>query len=492
PENNAAIFFWRAVGPSEYKELYEWLYSSPHFKAIGARQLPGQGNYFLSLGDYLDGPARDKVPIAEGESQEVAINRILKQEEQALTRPWSKKDFPILHQWLESNKEPLRLVALGAERPRYYWPLDSVADKHDEDAVVDLVDAYPGLYDDYLTWNINAIARALVMRSMLQLHEGDFAKAWRDLLTCHRLGRLVTQGPTMRHFYFGIYSQSLAFEAEAAMAHHGFVTRERAAKIQRARQDLPTAPSFVDKVNFAERLELLDIASRAPRKNISFWRILEGQHAQTWSMNVSGKMILKGTDWDEVLRRCNSWHDDIVNTAKQVSRGKGVKAQAKLLDQYVKIVMSAKRPLRTQTERLKAFAKLRSFLTERASSLLIARVASPHVLIHKEAEMRLDIRERLNRIVFALEDYRRDHRKYPEKLAQLQQKHLEHLPRDLHGNGEFRYRPNDVGYLLYSVGPDGEDGYQAAPANRIELPFGFDTVSEFKDEIIIRTPQKKK
>ena len=87
----------------------------------------------------------------------------------------------------------------------------------------------------------------------------------------------------MKHFYFGIISQSLAFEAEAAMAHHGFVTRERAAKIQRARQDLPTAPSFVDKVSFAERLELLDIASRAPRKNISFSRILTGQDAQTAS-----------------------------------------------------------------------------------------------------------------------------------------------------------------------------------------------------------------
>ena len=64
----------------------------------------------------------------------------------------------------------------------------------------------------------------------------------------------------------------------------------------------------------------------------------------------------------------------------------------------------------------------------------------------------------LNRFMFALEAYRRDHDgNYPAALADLRERYLEEIPLDPFSGEAFRYVLEESGFLLYSVGPNGID-----------------------------------
>ena len=60
-------------------------------------------------------------------------------------------------------------------------------------------------------------------------------------------------------------------------------------------------------------------------------------------------------------------------------------------------------------------------------------------------------------VAFALAAYRRDHGSYPAKLDDLAPKYLAAVPDDLFSGQAVLYRLSDKGYLLYSVGVNGED-----------------------------------
>jgi hypothetical protein len=70
-------------------------------------------------------------------------------------------------------------------------------------------------------------------------------------------------------------------------------------------------------------------------------------------------------------------------------------------------------------------------------------------------------------LAFALARYQREHGRYPEELAALAPKYLERVPVDLFSGKPLIYRPNENGYLLYSVGVNGKDdegrGYDDQP-----------------------------
>jgi hypothetical protein len=61
------------------------------------------------------------------------------------------------------------------------------------------------------------------------------------------------------------------------------------------------------------------------------------------------------------------------------------------------------------------------------------------------------------KVAFALAAHRSDVGDYPKQLTDLVPKYLEAVPPDLFATEPLRYRPKKLGYLLYSVGPNGED-----------------------------------
>jgi hypothetical protein len=75
----------------------------------------------------------------------------------------------------------------------------------------------------------------------------------------------------------------------------------------------------------------------------------------------------------------------------------------------------------------------------------------------QDAVDRLEQVQRNQRLAFALAAYHRDHGRYPTKLDDLAPTYLAAVPNDLFSEKPLIYRPADKGYLLYSVGVNGQD-----------------------------------
>ena len=63
----------------------------------------------------------------------------------------------------------------------------------------------------------------------------------------------------------------------------------------------------------------------------------------------------------------------------------------------------------------------------------------------------------LTRLAFALAAYRADHGKYPAELASLLPKYMAAVPADRFTGKPLKYKLTKSGYLLYSVGRNGND-----------------------------------
>src|SRR5262249_45693139 len=80
-------------------------------------------------------------------------------------------------------------------------------------------------------------------------------------------------------------------------------------------------------------------------------------------------------------------------------------------------------------------------------------------LFHKvqQAADRAEQRHANLHIAFALACYQRENGQYPSKLEALAPKYLPAIPKDSFSGKALIYRPSEKGYLLYSVGVNGED-----------------------------------
>ena len=98
-----------------------------------------------------------------------------------------------------------------------------------------------------------------------------------------------------------------------------------------------------------------------------------------------------------------------------------------------------------------------------------------------EAEDRAAVTLRMTEVALALAAYRSDHGSYPEKLDQLVPNYLDEVPQDVFTEGELRYKPSGEDYVLYSVGPNGQD--EEGRIGDSEPP---------GDDVVIRTPSPER
>ncbi len=95
--------------------------------------------------------------------------------------------------------------------------------------------------------------------------------------------------------------------------------------------------------------------------------------------------------------------------------------------------------------------------------LLMSVSPSMMEMVHTSLEVaelgyrRVQTKRRLLMADLAVGRYHERHGSYPERLADLVPEFLEKPPEDPFGRGLLRYRRSESGFLLYSVGPDGDD-----------------------------------
>ena len=301
------------MGPGE---TLKGAYRERYFRMLGVPPLPERGDYFVSLEQYLakqKGSAKPGGAKPESETNKELYELMDRVERQ----PWTKQQFPLLAKWLAANERPLALLVEASKRPRRYDPLVGPPN-------VSLI-AVPQPGSDAFHFS-GGVADALTARAMLWLSAAKVDESWEDLLTCHRLARLVGQGPTLIDTLVARRLDGQACASNQALLEHAPLTAGRIAKMREDLDRLPPMPKVADRIDVAERLTYLDIVLDCTRKGraslaeVKFGAEIELTGAKELSHVVEALARYSASttiNWDLPLRIGNSWYDRIVDAYRK-------------------------------------------------------------------------------------------------------------------------------------------------------------------------------
>ena len=427
--NNAVVDFFRATPEPEGTKM-----PAAFWRLLGITAPAKSADDFRGLGRFL----KDQ-KIATTDPR---FDRILDNQGKAVRRPWKRKQYPQIAAWLDANKKGLAHVIRGTKKSRYFSPLVVTTDKPGRPSGLIGV-LLPGVQQS------RSFARALAARAMLHLGEGRVEAAWQDLLACHGLGRLVSQGPTLIEALVGIAIESIATSSTLAYIEHTKPTAKPVASHLKDLSRLPNRGLMADKIHLTERLMFLDtVLLVAEGKTLDEVLGFVGASKQLHKL-VKGAGTAK-IAWDEALRVGNRWYDRINKVTRIENRQQRFEGFAKLEAE----LRSLAKNLRKQ-EAAKLLAKPKP--AGKLIGDILVTLMLPVLSAAQKAEDRVIQFQRNLQVAFALAAWRSDRGGYPKRLAVLAPKYLKSVPTDIFNGKPLNYRVTKTGYLLYSVGPNGKD-----------------------------------
>jgi hypothetical protein len=419
-----------------------------------------KGDYFIGfnsfLKKYVDLTSDENAGyLAQEENQERAINR-----------PWKQSDFPYIAAWLKANEKPLALTIEACKRPNYYSPLIS-----------NNVNNKPGNSIEF-GWpahlqQCREIADGLLARAMLSTVDGKIDEAWRDLLACRRLGRLIARGGTLIEMVVGIAIELRASDATLAYLECSGLTSKLILDRLKELQSLPPMPPIADRIDLAERIchfQLLQSIKRDAGQLLISLRLALGFFGPLTrdgdkrldhlgdlpeKLTAEEQNALEMMDWRPAVKSANQWIDRIVAAMRIENRFNREKELDKI---YSELEKTTKDSHRSAT-----VAKLLHSKNESAGEVVvgIGNILNNFFFPAFRVPMKYQDRslqiERNLHVAFALAAYKRDQSRYPVRLADLSPKYLATVPDDLYSGKPLIYKTTEKGYLLYSVGPNGKD-----------------------------------
>jgi hypothetical protein len=458
PENNAVVLLYQATGPApdHRRQPVEF------FRLLGVDPPPIEGDYFELVEDWA--------LRTELVDREVGRQGIRNLADQTALRPWTVAEFPQIAQWLDSIAAPLRRVTDATERSAYYSPF--VTSPGPEVGMLISVNL-PGVQMG------RAIARALNSRAMLSLGEQNWFQAWSDLLTVHRLGRLVGSGPSVTEGFVGIAIETMAMEGELRFISESRPTAKFISRYLKQLKSLPPRASMADKIDLDGRATFLDCCQQIARDRATlaqfavmpdFW---QANPDQTWVDKMIDRLLLQAVDWDKILKSGNRLYDRILVAARLSDHQKRI-AALKELDEEIKRIKV----------RVRGVSRLSLLINRVVATQYLADLLPSLLLPSVNQILGADnlVRQRYQNleIAFALAAWRSEHTTNPENLVELVPMYLATVPTDLFNDQPLRYERIADGYRFYSVGKNVKDD--------MGLTYGE---GEGKDDLVVRMPVPK-
>jgi hypothetical protein len=190
-------------------------------------------------------------------------------------------------------------------------------------------------------------------------------------------------------------------------------------------------------------------------------------------------------DWNLILRMGNSWYDRMADAVDKSPRAERQKAIGKITEDIKKLDKSTKDFV---SFGLLMLGNPRQAISERLGQIFVF-LFLPATGACATAEDREIMQAVFTKLAFALAAYRTDHGSYPEKLADLVPKYVAKVPKDIFNDAEPHYRQEGSGYLLYSVGDNGNDdggkGFENGRRGDAFMEKGY-------DDLVVRMPATTK
>jgi hypothetical protein len=431
-KKNANALLWKALGPAPEGGVGM---PAEFFKRLGIATPTKNSDTFLGLHVYM----RDHLKLTRDNFDE-----IYEQQSRAMQRPWAAKDLAPIAEWLKINDKPLAVVIAATRRADYFNPLVSRPSEKGPGRM--LGSLLPGVQ------KCRELATALTARALLRVEEGKLDEAWQDLLACHRLGRLVARGAGLIEILVGIAIDHIVSNADLAYLERGKLTAKQLKDRLKDLQALPPMPAMADKIDLAERFSYLDSLQLIRHRGVGMLEGLSGgavRKPDADELRALGKI-----DWGPALRSGNRWFDRLAAALRHKDRAR----RDADLDKIEKDMTALKKEI-VRPENLGKLL-LKNPPDKNAGKVIgdvLIGLLTPAVHKVQNAHDRAEQIQRNLHVAFALAAYHREHQRYPAKLADLAPRYLAAVPGDLFSGKALIYRPNEKGYLLYSVGVNGKD-----------------------------------
>ncbi len=367
---------------------------------------------------------------------------------------------PDLEAWLASNAGPMELICQAVKKERFYLPLVSPSNP-------------PYLVDVIIpNWmGYRQAADALAMRARLNASRNDMRGVWDDVLTAQKLARLLDRSPFLIVRLVGLVADARVGEAGIEIATRypmqpaegrGVLTRLIAAQ---------SRANIVDTIDEGERCLELDAA-------MMLSRVGQGRGQAIGGVPVTGSSDL---DWNQALRELNAWRDAMVEPMRLPRFHGQAEAWRAYNDMSKKFQAETKstRGMLIKASLIRYGGRLaRGARTTLITNVLIA-ILEPAFggVVDKEDEVKMACE--IETLAVALACFRAEQGRWPAELKELCPSLLKEIPADRFSTSPLVYRPNDNGYLLYSVGRNLRDDGGQSDSRRSGM-----SSDERKDDIV--------
>jgi hypothetical protein len=366
----------------------------------------------------------------------------------------------------------LEKILSATQREKYYTPM-----------IVDENGGYAPLIGVVLYFEKEArtCARLLSYHAMYSIGEGKIEEAKRDLLACHRLARLVGQGPMLINGLLCVAIDEIACRGDANLAQSGKLSSSEILAYDQELKKLPPLCNMTEKLDKCERLVSLDCTEMIAKTGMGVIRAIDRERIHPIKKWVAVKLS-SAVEWDIVLRMQNAWFDRMIKIARMTSPVDRSKEWNRFEDDLRQLRSNAD-SIHSVGDSLMAGKSVRTIFSNKIGDIIV-NTLMPALHAVTRAEVRGKVNFDMTHIVLALDAYRADNGNYPEKLSVLTPKYLTEIPKDRFSDSDLIYRRERGGYLMYSVGNNGKDDDGKSIHN--------DPPDEDGDDIVVRTPKEKK
>jgi hypothetical protein len=440
PDNNAHVLIWKALGPNAADE---GAMPPEYFQWLGIEAPPERGDYFVTFEKYTQVHLKDDPKAA------------LEHLERARARPWTVDRFPEVASWLNANAGPLAVAVEATKRPQYYSPAVPAR------TATLLSASFP------TTQASRRLAGALIARAMQRVGQGSVDDAWRDLLACHRLGRLLGRGGTLVEFLVCISIDEMAGKAELAFLDRATLDAPRIESCLNDLLRLPPLPDAAERMSVGERFIALEAVTMPDGDKIDLVkRLYREAQSNDAPRHVSVERFLdsvsqEDVDWDTVLQTVSRWYDRAAEAMRIPDRGMRAK-ELRQIESQLKASLDD-----CESRHAGANHGIRDRLVNGkiVGEILLSLVAPAPLTVQNVSDRARQTEENLD-LAFALAWCRRERGHYPQSLDELAPKYITRVALDRFSGRALVYRPTEDNYQLYSVGVNGVDEQGRGPDDK--------------------------
>ena len=326
--------------------------------------------------------------------------------DQCYQQPWSAQANTWVAAWLHTNSGAIDVAEAASRRPRFFVPLVAMSPQ------TTMASALTEVNPPYEF--VKAVAGALTVRAMLELHRGNLESCQADLLAAHRCAILISRGHFLLAAMIASSIQLVASRADIALANSGKLSAHEDMAYLHRLQALGTPVPIVADFDTAERWLWLSYVENPTNKPAPS----STGAMETWLLDVLHS---------HSIANVNRFQDQLVAGLKPRSLLAQIRGlQQDSLHWHRKVPNS----LATITINM----DLRSAgngIIDQAGAVAGFRIA---------------------RIAFALAAYLKQHGTFPSRLIKLSPTYLSMIPHDPYTGKPFGYTASPNGCTVYSPG----------------------------------------